>query len=163
MLDRTRTECIGPVVSLLAMLMKMGSGNTEVENVTEILLIALGKKKNEENLFIYIHQVLIGVWMKFWKCNPFMVIVDPTERCLALITLKRDGSFKKPKHITTINAKLEYYMHLIFLQEIQSSMDVDGGIEEDIAYDALQEWFIENKYSTFSRLHSTTPYISDHI
>ena len=55
------TEYIGPVVSLLAMLMKMGSGNTEVENMTEILLNALGEKEKEENLSTYIHQVLIGV------------------------------------------------------------------------------------------------------
>ena len=92
--------------------------------------------------------------MKVWKRNPSMVIVDPTERCLALMTLKRDGSFKEPKHVTTIIAKFEYCMRLTFLREIRSRVDVDGGIEEDTACDALQEWFIENKNSTFSRLRS---------
>jgi hypothetical protein len=109
------TEYGGPVVSLLAMLMKMGSSNTDIENAAKVLLNVLDNKKEEENLSMYIHQVLTGVWMKVWKCNPSMVIIDPTERCLALMTLKQDGSFKEPKHVATIIAKLKYCMCLIFL------------------------------------------------
>ena len=80
------------------------------------------------------------------------------------MTLKSDGSLKELKHVTTIIAKLEYCMRLTFLQEIRARVDVKNnsdndivqgvGVEEGEACDALLDWFIENKHSTFSRLRS---------
>jgi hypothetical protein len=46
-----------------------------------------------------------------------LAIIDPTECCPMLITLKSDGSLKEPKHITPIIAKLDYCMRFIFLWE----------------------------------------------
>ena len=45
-------------------------------------------------------------------------------------------------------------MQLTFLWEIRRRVDVNDELQEDVACGALQDWFIENKYSTFSQLRS---------
>ncbi|KAF8442013.1 hypothetical protein L210DRAFT_3358920, partial [Boletus edulis BED1] len=69
--------------------------------------------------------------------------------------LNEDGSFKEPKDVTKIIAKLEYCMRLTFLKEIRARANADrDNITEAIACDMLQPWFTEKTYSTFSRLRS---------
>lgn len=143
-----------PVIVLLAMSSKMGISDPELNQEIGAFRTALQGGENQSILSKHIHHILTGVWTKTWKRSTSTVIVDPTERYLALATLKKDSSFKEPKHVTTIIAKLEYCMRLTFLRELRSKVDVEGGMEEHEACDALQDWFIENKSSTFSRLRS---------
>ena len=145
------TEYAKPVIAFLAMLTRMDSSDPEVELATKMLPNALVE---QAHLSDHIHHILTNIWTKVWKRSASLVVTDPTEQCLALMTLKRDGSFKEPKHVTTIIAKLEYCMRLTFLREIRRRVDVNDELQEDVACDALQDWFIENKYSTFSRLRS---------
>ncbi|KAF8416465.1 hypothetical protein L210DRAFT_3511762 [Boletus edulis BED1] len=177
MLDKTMAEYVRPVVALLVMLTKTGSSaDPEVNQAIHRLADALQNTSHHDPdhprkglLSKHIHNLLTAVWTKAWKHDrkeatakkPF-TIVDPTERCLALMTLKSDGSLKEPKHVTTIIAKLEYCMRLTFLREIRARVDVKddndsmaaAAAAEDVACDALQDWFVENKHSTFSRLRS---------
>ena len=95
------------------------------------------------------------MWTTFWPKMPNTThITNPTEAAPALMTLNQDGSFKEPKDVTTIIAKLEYCMRLTFLKEIRTRADSQEGMTEALACDALQPWFTEKTYSTFARLRS---------
>ncbi|KAI6043201.1 hypothetical protein EDC04DRAFT_2891230 [Pisolithus marmoratus] len=102
-----------------------------------------------------LHAMLLKVWTTPWSKSKYHIVPDPTESCLALLTLNWDGSFKSTKEVTMLIAKFKYCMCLTFLREIRAHASA-GNIEvdEEAACDALQPWFTEKNYSTFSRLHS---------
>ncbi|KAI6042187.1 hypothetical protein EDC04DRAFT_2601000 [Pisolithus marmoratus] len=97
-----------------------------------------------------IHQVLFEVWTTAWTPQEDREIVDPTERCLALLTLRQDGSFKEPHDVTGIIAKFEYCMHLTFLQEIHHHIQADAQSDELEHCLALENFFVEKTRYTFS-------------
>ena len=112
-----------------------------------------------------IHSMLLSLWKTSWRQSMKsgqITIVDPTEHCLALLTLKKDGSFKEPKDVTGLISKFEYCMRLTFLYEkihvmVKSgSEDMGSGEQRDEEYacNKLQRWFIEGVYSTFACLQS---------
>lgn len=92
------------------------------------------------------------MWTTSWPKTAH--ISNPTEAGLALMTLNQDGSFKEPKDITSIIAKLEYCMHLTFLKDIRTHTATQPDTTEAAACDALQPWFTEKTYSTFAHLRS---------
>ncbi|KAI6041837.1 hypothetical protein EDC04DRAFT_2601317 [Pisolithus marmoratus] len=106
-------------------------------------------------LLAQLHAMLLKVWTTPWSKSKYHIVPDPTESCLALLTLNQDGSFKSTKEVTMLIAKFEYCMRLTFLREIRARASA-GNIEvdEEAACDALQPWFTEKNYSTFARLHS---------
>lgn len=138
---------------------------SEAENLTDLqdLLVSSEENKEEDEdedqdrgLVHQIHRVLLQIWTTSWKKCEGILIADPTEACLALMTLNQDGSFKEPKHVTSMIAKFQYCMWLAFLKEIDARA-ADGGrpeIDEASTCDDLQPWFIEKTYSTFARLCS---------
>ncbi|KAI6020604.1 hypothetical protein EDC04DRAFT_2607400 [Pisolithus marmoratus] len=95
------------------------------------------------------------VWTTPWSKSKYHIVPDPTESCLALLTLNQDGSFKSTKEVTMLIAKFEYCMHLTFLREIRACASAgDVEVDEEAACDALQPWFTKKNYSTFARLRS---------
>ncbi|KAI6140236.1 hypothetical protein BKA82DRAFT_4363753 [Pisolithus tinctorius] len=156
--EATMKQYIIPVVALLAMLIRQqhagGSFSGSNPNIMELLaVLCMGDEEGPEALQI-IHQLLFEVWSTAWKPQGEREIVDPTERCLALLTLGEDGGFKEPHLVTGIIAKLEYCMRLTFLQEIHHRTQSDPQSEDlDHCLD-LGSFFVENTQYTFSRLRS---------
>lgn len=159
MLEATMKQYIIPVVSLLAMLLRdvwFDGVTTDLNIHTSILENRIDENAEQKNILSQMHIVLMKLWTTSWrKCalRP-KLIADPTETALALMTLNQDGTFKEPKDVTTIIAKLEYCMRLAFLKEIRACMEADTNMSEAAACDALEPWFTEKHYSTFSRLRS---------
>ncbi|KAF8425053.1 hypothetical protein L210DRAFT_3509366 [Boletus edulis BED1] len=158
MMDATMKQYIIPVVCLLSMLLRELWIGMEQENIVISKLEDLIEQDQEPSCIIQqIHVVLMKLWTTRWRkmSDCPQNITDPTEAALALMTLNQDGSFKEPKDVTRIIAKLEYCMRLTFLKEIRAQAEhINGNIMEVAACDALQPWFTEKTYSTFSRLRS---------
>lgn len=119
-------------------------------------LRAMLVKQQDTSLIVsQVHLILIKAWTTTWKKQGNnSIIADPTEACLAMLTLNHDGSFKEPKNVTMIIARLEYCMRLTFLREIRGCAAQDKKVDKAMACDALQSWFTEKTYSTFARLRS---------
>ncbi|KAI6160407.1 hypothetical protein EDD17DRAFT_1510504 [Pisolithus thermaeus] len=101
-----------------------------------------------------IHSVLLRLWTISWNkrdCGE-IIIVDPTEHCLALLMLKESGTFKEPKELTSLISKFEYCICLTFLCEINDRVSQKKEDREEACIE-LQHWFTENNYSTFASLH----------
>ena len=145
-----------PVLCLLTMLLREMWFDTENFNLLLSDLVEMVENQEERSHITQkIHQVLLRMWTTSWPKLPNSTrITDPTEAGLALMTLNQDGSFKEPKDVTMIIAKLEYCMRLTFLKEIRTRADSQEGMTEALACDALQPWFTEKTYSTFARLRS---------
>lgn len=145
-----------PIVSLLAMLLREMWFNVDNFNVVLSDLVDMVEDQAEPaHVIQQTHRVLLKMWTTSWPKMPNTTrITDPTEAALALMTLNQDGSFKEPKDVTVIIAKLEYCMRLTFLKEIRARADSQDGTTEALACDALQPWFTEKAYSTFARLRS---------
>ncbi|KAG6382208.1 hypothetical protein JVT61DRAFT_861 [Boletus reticuloceps] len=158
MMDATIKQYINPVICLLAMLLRDLWIGMEQENIVISMLEDLIEQDQEPSYIVQqIHVVLMKLWTTHWrKVSDYpQRITDPTEAALALMTLNQDGSFKEPKNVTNIIAKLEYCMRLTFLKEIRSqAARIDGNTTEVTACDMLQPWFTEKTYSTFARLRS---------
>ncbi|KAI6017929.1 hypothetical protein EDC04DRAFT_2607927 [Pisolithus marmoratus] len=109
----------------------------------------------DQSLIVHqIHLMLLAIWTTPWSKDKCYIIPDPTESCLALLSLNHDGSFKHPKEVTKFIAKFEYCMCLTFLKEIRACASADTNVDEAAACDDLQPWFNEKNYSTFAHLHS---------
>ncbi|KAI5984020.1 hypothetical protein EDC04DRAFT_2914565 [Pisolithus marmoratus] len=113
----TMKQYILLVVSLLAMLMEL------------LAVLCIGDPQGRDALDL-IHELLFEVWTTAWTPQEEREIVDPTERCLALLTLKQDGSFKDPHEVTKPIAMFEYCMCLTFLKEIHHCLHADPESDE---------------------------------
>ena len=106
------------------------------------------------------YRVLINMWITTWPksatTNPSQVFLlkDPTEACLALMTLNKNGSFKEANDVTRPVSMLENCMRLTFPKEIGAHVDEDSIQEEQTACDGLEPWFTEKKLFTFAHLRS---------
>ncbi|KAF8124465.1 hypothetical protein EV363DRAFT_1178010, partial [Boletus edulis] len=155
MLDTTLRQYVMPIIRFITMSLACMWTSMNSDGTLENLQVMLRDKADEAQLVQQIHVVLLKAWMTIWKKEPNgNIIADPTEACLALLTLNQDGSFKEPKHVTTIIAKFEYCMRLTFLKEIRARAVHHGIHGEPAVCDELQSWFTENTYSTFARLRS---------
>ncbi|KAI6038203.1 hypothetical protein EDC04DRAFT_2604195 [Pisolithus marmoratus] len=154
----TMKKYILPVVALLAMLIRQeytgrpfSGSNNKLMDLLAVLHIDGSEGRDALPL---IHEVLFEVWTTAWTPQEDREIVDPTERCLALLTLRQDGSFKEPHDVTGIIAKFEYCMRLTFLQEIHHCIQADPQSDELEHCMALENFFVEKTQYTFSRLWS---------
>jgi hypothetical protein len=157
----TMQKYVLPIVALLAMLMRRNprapfhfSKTQELEEATDALSTGLEHGLDEETICSCIHTLLMSAWTTRWKQTDQNPIGDPTELCLALLTVQRDGSFKEAKDVTGIIAKDEYCMRASFLKEIRERVDKGIAADEEAACNVLEPWFTEKKSSTFSRLRS---------
>jgi hypothetical protein len=98
-----------------------------------------------------LHNIFMGLWKHKWRRTNDHPFPCPTIRALALITLKHDGHFEHPKHVTTIIAKLERAIRLAFAKEIQV---LSATIDEENATRSLQPWFTEKHDTPFNSLRS---------
>ncbi|KAI6016201.1 hypothetical protein EDC04DRAFT_2608529 [Pisolithus marmoratus] len=125
--------------------------------ITMLLLDDMLQEEASEQscILAQLHTMLLKVWTTPWSKSKYHIVPDPTESCLALLTLNWDGSFKSTKEVTTLIAKFEYCMHLTFLREIRAHASAgDIEVDEEAACDALQPWFTKKNYSTFAQLCS---------
>ncbi|KAG6372831.1 hypothetical protein JVT61DRAFT_7249 [Boletus reticuloceps] len=162
MIDATMKQYILPVICLLAMLLRDLWIGMEQENIVISTLEVLIEEEQEPTCIIQqIHVVLMKLWTTHWRkmSNCPQSITDPTKAALALMTLNQDGSFKEPKDVTKIIAKLENCMDLTFLKEIGAqaaqAAHINGDITKVAACDVLQPWFNEKTYFTFAPLCNT--------
>ncbi|KAI5996054.1 hypothetical protein EDC04DRAFT_2612931 [Pisolithus marmoratus] len=154
----TMKKYILPVVALLAMLIRQeytgrpfSGSNNKLMDLLAVLCINGSEGRDALPL---IHEGLFEVWTIAWTPQEDREIVDPTERCLALLTLRQDGSFKEPHDVTGIIAKFEYCMCLTFLQEIHHHIQADPQSNELEHCLALENFFVEKTWYTFSQLWS---------
>ncbi|KAI6025465.1 hypothetical protein EDC04DRAFT_2899798 [Pisolithus marmoratus] len=154
----TMNKYILPVVALLAMLIRQeytgrpfSGSNNKLMDLLAVLHINGSEGRDALPL---IHEGLFEVWTIAWTPQEDREIVDPTERCLALLTLRQDGSFKEPHDVTGIIAKFEYCMCLTFLQEIHHHIQADPQSDELEHCLALENFFVEKTWYTFSQLWS---------
>jgi hypothetical protein len=152
-----------PIVALLAFLIRSDeSSDYHIPMPPDLqsLLVTLDRSVagdspyQSSDISLIIHQILIYIWTTKWKRTAENLIPDPTERCLALLTLQKDGSFKEPKDVTGIIAKQEYCIRLAFLTEIRNRTSLGEAEDESTAFDKLQPHLTENNHYTFSRLRS---------
>ncbi|KAI6107256.1 hypothetical protein EDD17DRAFT_1477604 [Pisolithus thermaeus] len=153
--DSSMKKYVHPIICFFTMLLRdlwyFPDANMEITRLDDMLQEG---SLNQSQLVQHIHSILLKVWTTPWSKNKFHIVPDPTESCLALLTLNHDGSFKAPKDITTLIAKFEYCMRLTFLKEIRARASSDPEVDEADACDSLQPWFTEKNYSTFARLRS---------
>ncbi|KAI6139459.1 hypothetical protein BKA82DRAFT_4364894 [Pisolithus tinctorius] len=154
MLAKTMDGYVIPVAALLAFLLCKVPRSEELANALQTLLEGLQGRANQDVICKCIHAVLISTWTITWKRITPGTIADPTEECLALLTLQRGGTFKEPKDITNTIAKFTYCMRLTFLMEIQNCAASTDPEVQHKACDSLQPWFTEKTLSTFARLRS---------
>lgn len=152
-----------PIVALLAMLIRSDeSSNYHIPMHSDLqcLITALDSSVARNSPYqltdisLIVHQILMYIWTAKWKRTPENLIPDPTERCLALLTLQTDGSFKEPKDVTGIIAKDEYCIRLAFLTEIRNRVALGEAEDESAAFDQLEPYLTEHNHYTFSRLRS---------
>ncbi|KAI6010547.1 hypothetical protein EDC04DRAFT_2610128 [Pisolithus marmoratus] len=147
----TMKKYILPVVALLAMLIRQeytgrlfsGSNNKLMDLLT---VLHIDGSEGRDALPL-IHEVLFEVWTTAWTPQEDREIIGPTERCLAILTLRQDGSFKEPHDVTGIIAKFKYCMHLTFLQEIHHHIQADPQSDELEHCLALENFFVEKTCS----------------
>ncbi|KAI5996590.1 hypothetical protein F5J12DRAFT_785376 [Pisolithus orientalis] len=153
--ESTMKQYIIPVVILLAMLIRQqysgGPFSGSNPKLLDLLAVLRIGQEDTEALSL-IHELLFQLWSTAWKHQGDRDIVDPTERCLALMTLREDGAFKEPHQVTPIIARLEYCMRLTFLMEIHSHMESDPQKDEEEHCSDLESFFVENTRYTFSHL-----------
>ncbi|KAI6009129.1 hypothetical protein EDC04DRAFT_2610721 [Pisolithus marmoratus] len=154
----TMKQYILPVVALLAMLIRQeysgkpfSGSNPRLMELLAVLRIDDPQGRDALDL---IHQLLFEVWTTAWTPQEDREIVDPTERCLALLTLKQDGSFKEPHEVTKPIAMFEYCMHLTFLKEIHHRLESDPDSDELEHCMDLENFFVEKRCYTFAHLRS---------
>ncbi|KAI6035743.1 hypothetical protein EDC04DRAFT_2604933 [Pisolithus marmoratus] len=154
----TMKQYILPVVALLAMLIRQEySGKPfSVSNprLMELLAVLRIDDPQGRDALDLIHQLLFEVWTTAWTPQEDREIVDPTERCLALLTLKQDGSFKEAHEVTKPIAMFEYCMRLTFLKEIHHRLESDPDSDELEHCMDLENFFVEKRRYTFSHLRS---------
>ncbi|KAG1723163.1 hypothetical protein EDD22DRAFT_790177, partial [Suillus occidentalis] len=159
----TMRRYILPIVSLLAMLIRSDDSSDyhiPMHPDLQYLITALDGSVARNSPYqltdisLIVHQILMHIWTTKWKRMPENLIPDPTERCLALLTLQKDGSFKEPKDVTGIIAKDEYCIRLAFLTEIRNRVALGEAEDESAAFDQLEPYLTEHNHYTFSRLRS---------
>ncbi|KIK17462.1 hypothetical protein PISMIDRAFT_15045 [Pisolithus microcarpus 441] len=151
----TLKQYIHPIICFVAMLLRdlwfLPDANMEISRLDDMFQEGA---PDQSQIMRQIHIVLLKVWTTPWSKSKYHIVPDPTESCLALLTLNRDGSFKQPKDVTKLIAKFEYCMRLTFLREIRARASASPEMDEAMACDGLQPWFVEKNYSTFARLRS---------
>ncbi|KAG2134990.1 hypothetical protein BD769DRAFT_1352930 [Suillus cothurnatus] len=159
----TMQRYLFPMVALLAMLIRSNSDDPYhipmpdyldklVDNLD--LSVAQDSPCDQAVTSDIIHQIFMYLWQTKWERTETNPIPDPTERCLALLTLHQDGSFKEPKDVTGIIAKDEYCMRLAFLTEIKHRVASGDAADESVAFNDLEPYLIEKTHFTFARLRS---------
>ncbi|KAG2037030.1 hypothetical protein BDR03DRAFT_1011159 [Suillus americanus] len=120
---QTMGQYILPIVALLAMLIQSNKSsnyhipmppNLQCLVTTFDTSVAGDSPYQLFDISLIIHQILMYIWTTKWKWTTENLISYPTEHCLALLTLQKDGSFKEPKDVTGIIAKDEYCIQLAF-------------------------------------------------
>ncbi|KAI6009128.1 hypothetical protein EDC04DRAFT_2964128 [Pisolithus marmoratus] len=154
----TMKQYILPVVALLAMLIRQeysgkpfSGSNPRLMELLAVLHIDDPQGRDALDL---IHQLLFEVWTTAWTHDGDRDIVDPTERCLALMMLRQDGAFKEPQEVTPVIARFQYCMCLTFLQEIHHHLESDPDSDELEHCMDLENFFVEKRRYTFSHLCS---------
>ncbi|KAI5987426.1 hypothetical protein EDC04DRAFT_2614810 [Pisolithus marmoratus] len=154
----TMKQYILPVVALLAMLIRQeysgkpfSGSNPRLMELLAVLHIDDPQGRDALDL---IHQLLFEVWTTAWTHDGDRDIVDPTERCLALMMLRQDGAFKEPQEVTPVIARFQYCMCLTFLQEIHHCLESDPDSDELEHCMDLENFFVEKRHYTFAHLHS---------
>ncbi|KAG2063234.1 hypothetical protein BDR04DRAFT_1123399, partial [Suillus decipiens] len=152
-----------PIISLLAMLIRNDTNYPyhipmpdHIEQLLDDLDLSVAQdSQSDQGAITYnIHRIFMCLWQTKWERTDTNPIPDPTERCLALLTLQRDGSFKEPKDVTGIIAKDEYCMRLAFLREIRNRVASGEAEDESVAFHDLEPYLTEKNHFTFSRLRS---------
>jgi len=152
-----------PMVALLAMLIRSHPDEpyhipmpNYLETLVDSLDLSVAQDSSSSSVEISdnIHRIFMYLWQTKWERTDDNRIPDPTERCLALLTLKQDGSFKEPKDVTGIIAKDEYCMRLAFLTEIKNRVAAGDAADESVAFDDLQLYLTEKTHFTFAGLRS---------
>ncbi|KAG2365348.1 hypothetical protein BDR07DRAFT_1277326, partial [Suillus spraguei] len=159
----TMQRYLFPMVSLLAMLIRSDTDRPYhipmpdyMEQLVDDLDLSVAQDSQTDQGVIAdnIHRIFMCLWQTKWERTDMNPIPDPTERCLALLTLQRDGSFKEPKDVTGIIAKDEYCMRLAFLREIKNRVASGQAEDESVAFHDLEPYVTEKNHFTFSRLRS---------
>jgi hypothetical protein len=146
-------------LSLLGLLIRPQTEYTVplTESVSEALgglSRLLGNGDSDDKIMLAIHTVFLSVWTTVWKPTVENPIPCPTERCLALRSVNRDGSLAPPKKTTPEISRFEYVMRLTFLSQMHSLAKSDYGGDLDLARQAMQRWFTEKVYSPFNTIRS---------
>ncbi|KAI5980650.1 hypothetical protein EDC04DRAFT_2522496, partial [Pisolithus marmoratus] len=154
----TMKQYILPVVALLAMLIRQeysgkpfSGSNPRLMDLLAVLRIDDPQGRDALHL---IHELLLEVWTTAWTHDGDGDIVDPTERCLALMMLRQDGAFKEPQEVTPVIARFQYCMRLTFLQEIHHRLESDPDSDELEHCMDLENFFVEKRRYTFSHIRS---------
>ncbi|PPR03044.1 hypothetical protein CVT26_004570, partial [Gymnopilus dilepis] len=95
-----------------------------------------------------IHHLLTAVWSQSWLPSKDNRITDPTILYLVFSSLLPGGSFKEPKLLTNVIARLEYCMRLYAVDRVHTFAS------QDLGYATWAPWLAEKTESTFNALRT---------
>ncbi|KAG2047860.1 P-loop containing nucleoside triphosphate hydrolase protein, partial [Suillus hirtellus] len=159
--QETMQRYLYPIVALLSMLIRSNPAepyNIPMPDHLEKLLddldlsVAQDSHIDEGTITGNIHRIFMCLWQTKWERTDINPIPDPTERCIALLTLQKDGSFKEPQDVTGIIAKDEYCMRLAFLTEIKNRVASGAAEDESAAFHDIEPYITEKTHFTLPRL-----------
>lgn len=138
-----------PTVGLLAMMLRgcPVPVTVEVKVAIDSLLSALGSEDVQK-----IGERVLGLLSRLWQ-HPWTPLVDhrisdPTMVYLALSSLEETGKFLCAKDLTSVIAKLEYAMRLVFLSVLRQDEDQEDG------YQKIRPFIKEGVECTFNSLRN---------
>ncbi|KAH9828612.1 uncharacterized protein C8Q71DRAFT_719204, partial [Rhodofomes roseus] len=102
----------------------------------------------------HLHSLLLQLWTTHWRRSDGNHIPDPTERFLAIYSLRPDGGHCDPKDITGPIARFKYSMRLVFLHQIKYWTRTQEPYQDDWGCSQLERWFSEKHYSSFNTICS---------
>lgn len=153
-----KTYCAS-IISLLTLLLRDKINYTvplpnEITTALETFKASLESPDADATRMDHLHPLLVHLWSHQWKETADNPMPDPTVRCLALRSIKKDGGFQNAERVTPDIARFEYMMRLTGLQEVHHLASTKYNGNQMLAVNDVLPWLQEKKISTFNSLRS---------
>lgn len=145
------------VLSLLCLLLRKKVEYTvplpdHIHRVVLDLETSLKGHHNQQQSIDLVHTLLVLLWSSKWKPTSKNSMPDPTIRCLALRSIKKDGGLRTPDRVTPDIARFEYLMRFTGMVELHRLADLRPDGDQLEAVQDVLVWLQEKRNSTFNAL-----------
>jgi hypothetical protein len=110
-------------------------------------------EKLQEQAFHNVHACFKGLWMQEWTDSEEVPFADPTMVFVALLNLRKDGSFGDVEAVTKPLSAMTYVLRCMFKMEIIAQGKSSGEAHSAVLA-RLAKWFTEKEHSPFNGLRS---------
>lgn len=160
--DKTLSVYIVPVTRFVAALLRHSSTFQFPKSSPAVNALKHLQQRidNREEAHHQLHSLFQALWLTNWKATTESQFPDPTLCFLALFCLRKDGSFSQPKDVTQPIAKLCRAIQLTVITHIHLLCASEAQPDQMSAMDALQDFVVEKRMTTFNSLMSLQHYAS---